>query len=385
MAGKKGHRSWGHVRRLPSRRQPGRGRWQASYVGPDMRRHKAPRTFADRLSAERWLADERRLIDNAEHEWTAPVDRERERWAVGETLAEYAQRWIDERHALKPRTRKLYEGQLRLLIVPALGDVPVRRLTYPQIRRWFGALDRDKTRRNAQAYGLLHSILNTAVKDGLLQSNPCQIEGVMNAGSRKRDPIILSPKQLRLLSEAVPERYRALVLLSAWCGLRWGEATELRRSDVSDNAEVLTVARAVTHRDGCRIDTPKSGKGRTVVIPPHIREAVKHHLNVHTGEGDSALLFPAVRQRDGHCGHLNDRVFDEAAWRPGLKSIGVQGVRRHDLRHFAGTMTAQVGSLAETMQRLGHSTVKASLIYQGIVNGRDDAIAAALSRLAEGE
>ena len=55
----------------------------------------------------------------------------------------------------------------------------------------------------------------------------------------------------------------------------------------------------------------------------------------------------------------------------------------HDLRHFAGTQVARVGSLAETMSHLGHSTVSASMRYQHMVSGRDAEIAAALSKLAE--
>ena len=49
MAGKSGHRSWGWLRKLPS------GRWQASYLGDDGRRHTAPRTFTAKIDAEGWL------------------------------------------------------------------------------------------------------------------------------------------------------------------------------------------------------------------------------------------------------------------------------------------------------------------------------------------
>jgi integrase len=30
----------------------------------------------------------------------------------------------------------------------------------------------------------------------------------------------------------MPEQYRAMVLLAAWCALRFGELTELRRRDI---------------------------------------------------------------------------------------------------------------------------------------------------------
>jgi integrase len=152
---------------------------------------------------------------------------------------------------------------------------------------------------------------------------------------------------------------------------------ELRRKDIGPDCAVITVSRAVTHRGECRPDTPKSGKGRTVVVPPHIRADLADHLEVHVVKEPGALLFPPARNG---C-HLNDRVMRDYL-APALKSIGREGVRIHDLRHFAGTQAARVGNLFETMQRLGHSTAKASLAYQQVVSGRDVAVAEALSLLA---
>ena len=125
-------------------------------------------------------------------------------------------------------------------------------------------------------------------------------------------------------------------MISAWCGLRWGEVSELRRKDISEGAEVITVARGVTHRRGCRIDTPKSGKARVVVVPPHIRPDIEAHLAAHVAKDAGALLFPAPR---GGC-HLDGKTF-RTHFNRALKSIGREGVRVHDLRHFAGTQTGQ--------------------------------------------
>ena len=151
-----------------------------------------------------------------------------------------------------------------------------------------------------------------------------------------------------------PSGLNALILIAAWCGLRWGEVTELRRKDISDDRAVITVARGVTHRQGCRIDSPTSGKPRVVVVPPHIRADIEAHLGEHVEQGPEALLFPAPR---GGC-HLDDKTF-RARFTAALKTVGREGVRVHDLRHFAGTQTARVGNLIETMERLGHSTVSA--------------------------
>ena len=122
-----------------------------------------------------------------------------------------------------------------------------------------------------------------------------------------------------------PERLKALILIGPGVVSAGAEVTELRRKDVSDDASVLSVARGVTHRQGCRIDTPKSGKGRVVVVPPHVRPDIEAHLAEHVGQGPEALLFPASR---GGC-HLDDKTF-RARFTAALKTVGREGVRVHD-------------------------------------------------------
>jgi integrase len=167
-------------------------------------------------------------------------------------------------------------------------------------------------------------------------------------------------------------------MISAWCGLRYGELGELRRKDIGKGCEVISVGRAFTHREGCRIDTPKGGgKPRIVVVPPHIRADIATHLESFVESDPESKLFGPVR---GGC-HVSDKVVRDAL-APVLQSLGLQQVRIHDLRHFAGTQVARVGNLVETMNHLGHSTVSASLRYKHQVSGRDAEIAAALSQLA---
>jgi integrase len=341
-------------------------------------------TYEKRADADGWLADERRHLERDSRgvaPWTPPGDRHAQRWERGETLAVYGQRWITER-PLKATSRKLYAGKFAHHIVPVLGDTAVKALTPDRVRSWWAGLDSAYPRNNAQCYNLLRAMCGTAVKDGVLTANPCQVE--RTAAPRKREPVILEVSELAALaaSDKMADRYRMLVSLAAWCGLRWGEVIELRRRDVGPGCEMLSVARAVTHRGECAISTPKSGKSRNVVVPPHIRAALKHHLDTHVKPDDEALLFTAAR---GKCGHLDDTWFARRYYKPALAAIGREGVHLHDLRHFAGTMTARVGgTMAETMRRLGHSTVSSAMAYQAATDPRDVEIATALSRLAEG-
>lgn len=369
MAGRPGHRGWGHVRQERS------GRWSASYVGPDGERHRAPTTFGRKTDADRWLVDERRHVERDSlgvAPWTPPADRQATRFTTGESLADYGARCIGQRPGLKIGTRELYARQWRQHVKHSdLGAVAVRAITPDRVRSWYADLGTDHPARNHQVYSLVRSVLGTAVEDGLIAANPCQIG--RTAAPRKHEPKILEVGQLDAVVAALPERRRALVLLAAWCGLRWGEVSELRRKDIG--AGVVTVARSVDRYR--RVGTPKSGRSRTVVIPPHIRSAVEHHLATYVGEGADALLFTARGQQLNPEGFR--RVFLDAQ-----AAAGVDGVRIHDLRHFAGTLTARVGgTVAETMRRLGHSTVGASMTYQAAVDQRDQELAQALSNLAQ--
>jgi integrase len=383
MAGRKGHRAWGWVR--PSGRK--QIRWHASYVGPDDVRHRAPNTFARKVDAEGWLSRERHLIDL--DVWTSPEQREAAKRAAGVTLADYGATWIEQRtvkgQPLRPRTKSHYTALFTEHIKPStLGRLPLRAITPQAVRAWHAVTLVDRPTYRAHGYGLLRAMLATAVADGHLDINPAQIRGA-GAATTKKEAVILEVAEVGQLADTIADKYTALILISAWCGLRWGEVTELRRKDFTADCAVISVPRAVVHRGGeCIIDTPKSKKGRKVVAPPHIRAAIKHHLDTYVAKGAEALMFAP-----DHSCHLSDKTF-RRYYTDALTAIGRDGKTKphpsiHDLRHFAGTQAARVGNIVETMGRLGHSTQSASFRYQHVVSTRDAEIAEALSLLASAE
>jgi integrase len=268
-----------------------------------------------------------------------------------------------------------YERLFEQHIKPtSLAQIPLSSITTDAVRAWHATALPDSPAYRAQAYGLVRAVLATAAADGHLPFNPAQIRGAGTV-TTKRQSVILDVAEVGQLADAIDERFKALILISAWCGLRFGEVTALQRKDFGPD-------RAVSHRGGrCIVDTPKTRKIRKVVTPPHIRPAIKHHLAAYVSKGGEELAFPADRS----C-HLIGKTF-RRHYIKALNAIGRDGKKKpqptiHDLRHFAGTQAARVGNLVETMGRLGHSTVKASLVYQGIVSGRDAEIAEALSALA---
>jgi integrase len=362
MAPKRTRRTFGQLRKLPSER------WQAAYTGPDGKRHKAPRTYASHDDAIGWLNIERRKIDLGT--WGA-VER-----SDAITLRRYAIQWLEQRQ-LRPRTRAHYDSMLERLILPYLGDAKIVTLTPVKIRQWHTGLGSEHPTRNAHCYALLHAICATAVQDEVLDANPCRIRAAMQT-KRRRDVDIITPAELDRLAAKMPPQLRASVLLAAWCGLRWGETSELRRNDVSGDCAVLRVRRAVTYRSGkFWVGEPKTSAGmRDVAVPPHIRPMLKAHLRNHVGKAADSLLFS---DEDGT--HLRDDLY-RTHWAKARKAIGKPHLRVHDLRHTGAVLAAQSGATtAELMYRLGHTTPAMALRYQHVAEGRDAEIAERLSRL----
>lgn len=361
MAGTR--RSFGQLRRLPS------GRWQAGYTGPDGKVHRAPRTYVIEDDAIGWLNIERRKIELGT--WGA-VER-----SDGVTLRAYATQWIEQR-ALRARTRAHYESMLERLILPELGDAKIVTLTPAKIREWHAGLGFDHPTRNAHCYALLHAVCATAVQDEVLDAQPCRIRAAMQTKT-KRDVVLLTVAEVDRLAAKMPAGLRASVLLAAWCGLRWGETSELRRGDVAADASVLRVRRAVTYRGGeFNVGAPKTAAGvRDVAVPPHIRPMLKAHLRNHVGKPGDSLLFPAD---DGR--HLREGEYRKH-WEKARTAINKRHFRVHDLRHVGAVLAAQSGATtAELMHRLGHTTPAMALRYQHVAEGRDAEIAVRLSRLA---
>jgi integrase len=232
----------------------------------------------------------------------------------------------------------------------------------------------------AKAYRLLARILGAAVEARYLAVNPCAIRRAANEGAPGMR--IATVDQVVAIADRVPVRYRALVLVAAFGGLRWGELAGLRRKRVDLERGTVTVAEQLLEVNGAfSVGPPKSAAGRrTVALPAVVVEALTEHLARYTVRSPEAFVFLSSQGR-----HLRRSNFNRRVWQPAIRAAGVAGLRVHDLRHTAGTLAAAAGgSLREVMDRLGHSTTVAAVRYQHVMADRDAAIARELNRLIEG-
>jgi integrase len=181
------------------------------------------------------------------------------------------------------------------------------------------------------------------------------------------------------LAKAVPVRYRAVVLLATFADLRWGELAGLRRASIDLEACEIRIVETVAELDrgGLRPETPKSRAGkRTVAFPAELVPELRWHLERFAEDGERGVVFVGPKGR-----RLRRSNFRKI-WNKARESVGLPDLHFRDLRHTGGTLSAASGaSLKELMARLGHSSVRAAMIYQHATRDRDRAIAEALGAL----
>ncbi len=190
------------------------------------------------------------------------------------TVAAYAGHWLAVvGESVKPRTRECYADTLRLHLLPAIGSLKVRQLHKGRIKAILAAkLGAGLSRNSVRIiHATLRAMLNAAADDGVLLANPAEKLG--------RQLRLIAPKATRQEEiKAFTREQRDSFLVKAWelerrlaplwffqtrTGVRPGEAYALRWEDLALAAAEARVARTLSD-DGIRIDTPKSGHGRTV-------------------------------------------------------------------------------------------------------------------------
>ncbi|WP_037972478.1 tyrosine-type recombinase/integrase [Streptosporangium amethystogenes] len=426
MANKDGHRRFGNVRKLPS------GRFQIRYPGPDGRMRTGSDTYDRKGDAERALSlVEAQIIKG---EWTDP-DRGKIK------LQDYAETWISQRAGLRPRTVDLYRWLLKKHIASHLGGVQLGKLSTAMIRQWRADLlgNGVSVSMAAKAYRLLRAVLMTAAEeDHIISRNPCRIRGAGDEHAQERP--VLTVAQVFELADLVgrrpvgnvrklkdnayrlrfqrhgemrthPEvfttradaeralwkmgadgradcthdrRFRALVLLTTFASLRWGEVSALRRSDIDLDAGTVRIRAAFVERSTGELvlGQPKSKAGRRVVgIPQGVISVLREHLATYVQEDPGALVFPGAKGGPLRRSGFNTRT----RWVDVVREMGLPGLHLHDLRHTGNMLAAESGAgLKDLMARMGHDNVRAAMIYQHAVRGADRTITDAIDRQISG-
>jgi len=337
--------------------------WIARYIGTDRREHSE--TFSRKVAAERFLADQE--TSKSRGTWVDPE--------LGETpFGQYVAKWFETTAHLRPSSRARTDGILREHLLPRFGSRPLASIDTDDIR----TLVSDLSARGLapasvrKVYNVLRPILRAAEEARYIGRSPCV--GIKLPKATRTQMRFLSPEEVAELARATPERHRALVLVAAYGGLRFGEMAGLRVRDIDFLQSRATIEEAIVEVGGQLHRGPtKTGPARRVTLPRFVTEALAAHLDASPTSPDGHVF------RDRADGPLRRSNFRANVWLPALRRLGwgtwvgegkarrfAPALRIHDLRHTAAALAiAQDAHPLAIKERLGHASITTTLNTYG--------------------
>jgi integrase len=340
------------------------GRYRARYQGPDRRWRS--RTFDRRIDAQRWLTNELAKLDRGG--WVDP--------RAGRTpFAVVAERWMAGRVSLRESTRARDRSYLNSLILPTLGARAVGTIQPSDLEAWVADLmAAGKAPATIQkAWQIASGVLRLAVRDRLIPITPAR--DVTLPRIEHKEPDALTAEELMRLAEAMDLRYRALVLVGAFGGLRIGELAGVQLGDFDPLRNLIRVRRTATDvRGRVVVGPPKTAKSiRTVTLPRSITERLVEHVAWSGATDLGEWLFPAPEG-----GPIRRTSWVRRFWKPALATAGLDtGFGTHVLRRSQVAMLIAQGEHPKVIaDRLGHTSVRTVLdVYGHLYEGADEAAA----------
>lgn len=289
------------------------------------------------------------------------------------TVGERHSAWLKARQAsMKPSAYRPLEITWRLHVAPRWETVRLTDINYSDVQDWLTDLAGKRSATvTLRAYGILAGILDVAVRDRRLPSNPAR--GVVLPRKNKKRHVYLTHEQVEAL--AIEARaHGTLVRLLAYTGLRWGEAVALRVENIDFTRRRLQVdENAVMVGAELIVGTPKTHKRRSVPFPAFLAQPLSE---ICAGKSRRALVFG---DGDSHQRRPDQRGgwFAYAKKRSGVP----EDLTIHDLRHTAASLAIASGANVKAVQRmLGHASAAMTLdVYADLFDDDLDTVSAALN------
>jgi integrase len=292
-------------------------------------------------------------------------------------LHEWVEEWLPTRHDLRATTWARLETTMQKQVLPRFGDAPIRAITNSGVRQWVtdllsSGLSAATTRKAVFA---LRQCLAAAIADNRLQFNPAT--AIPLPTERQKPARYLSQLEVERLVDEMPRQYRALVLVGAYAGLRWGEAAGLRRRDIDPlRSRIHVVHTAVEVRGRVTLDNePKTTRSkRSVPVARSIMRRLEEHLLEFVDGSADFLVFTAPG------GGPLFRSWGRTVLRPAVIRANLDEITFHGLRHsFVAIMVAAGCNIREVSEWAGHNSVAFTLTrYGGLF---EDGADAAVDRL----
>ena len=352
----------GTAEHVPSAAHGKGKRWRGRYVDNNGKEHA--QGFDRKVDAVKW-------VDEAIAALTTGTYIEPKAGEV--TIATLGASWLGRQTHLKPSSLRPVEIAWRVHVLPRWGKSRIAEIAFTDVQEWVSSFQGPgKGATTAiRAYGVLAAILDDAVRDRRLLLNPAR--GVNLPRKGKKEHIYLTHDQVDQLAREAGDN-GPMVLLLAYCGLRWGEAAGLRVRDCDLlRRRVSIVQNAVEVGANVHVGTPKNHKQRAVPVP---RFLVEHLARQCEDKGPDSLLFPGPR------GFMRPPRGTGGWFAGAVKRSGVPRLTPHDLRHTSASLAVSAGANVKAVQRmLGHASAAMTLDdYADLFDDDLDAVADRLDK-----
>ena len=288
------------------------------------------------------------------------------------------------RKQVKPSTKRSYECELKLHILPPLANLRIADIAPLHIERLLQSrLDSGsspKTVRNL--VGLLQSIFSLAVDNDLIPRSPVRDRHKPRV-TRAEKPV-WTPEQLKQIVDSVPQVHRSLFQCAMLTGARLGELLGLQWKHIDIDAQTLEIRQSLW--EGELVAPKTEGSVRLIYFGPSLLAALmaqKQNSN-HNGADDFVFC-----KEDGS--PLNPDVLRRDVLYPTLDRLGIARMRRaagfHTFRHSAATIVNQkTGNLKLVQKLLGHSNLSTTAdVYTHTSADADRSAALALEQAIFGD
>jgi integrase len=294
-----------------------------------------------------------------------------------QTLAEYGTTHMTlALRGLEPKTIDPYLGGWRLRVIPALGHLPVTMVTNGAVDRatyaWIADGEGRSTVKNTLA--VLVRVMEQAVRDGLITTNPARIKGWQRQYQLAEDELD-DPRSLALRDRAALQELAAAlvarsadqypgwgdaVVFAACTAARIGEVSGVLVKDIDLTNWIWTVRRQTTPSPGGLADKNTKGKtARRVPLIQEVRPMIAQRV-LAVGSRPDARLFTGPRG-----GRITTAVLRDAThWDDVVRDLGYEHLRRHDLRHTGLTWMADAGVPLHVLRLIaGHGSLHTTQRY----------------------
>lgn len=296
-------------------------------------------------------------------------------------LRDYAEFWINNYAIpnLSPKTYERYKSMLKTRILPYLGNMYLDKIQPMQLMYLYQELSEcTYTRKNEthklssktilEHHRLLHSMLQQAVYWQMIPYNPA---------SRVRPPKAKKPninfyddaQTIALIKALEGEelKFRVIILLTIFTGLRRGEVLGLEWQDINFKNSSLTVRQASQYVSSIGIYTkdPKTETSNRIISIPEsiiklLKEYQKEQLKSRLRLGDKWIETDRLFVQWNGAPMHPDTI---TKWfRQFLEDKNLPHITFHGLRHTHATLLISQGLDVRTVSnRLGHAQTSTTL------------------------